>query len=153
MAVAVRQFGEVYGRAETAVRTHSGEAISLLDEARKLDVQVNGTFQGDIRRSLAEVYASKASAAFQSGSVTEAVQLARKAKSFNPGDSSAQFILDRVEGKIDALLAEGRGGKGKKAENALKNVIALLGADDPRYQEAKRLLNDLLAATAAQDDD
>ncbi|MBT9556447.1 MAG: FHA domain-containing protein [Myxococcales bacterium] len=153
MAEAVRKFSDVYTRAETAVRTRDGGATALLEQAKGLDSQVNGTFQGDIKRSLGEVYAAKASAAFQSNNLKEAVSFANKAKTYNPGDSSASFILERIQGKVDSLLAAGRASKGNSAEKALKAIIGLLPPDDARYQEARKLLNDIEAAKAAQDDD
>ena len=153
MAEAVRKFSDIFTRAETAVRTRDGGAVALLEQAKGLDAKVNGTFQGDIKRSLGEVYAAKASAAFQSNNLKEAVSYANKAKTFNPGDSSATFILERIQGKVDSLLATGRAGKGNSAEKALKAIIGLLPPDDGRYQEARKLLNDIEAAKAAQDDD
>ena len=122
-----------------------------------LDKKISGTFKGELRRDLARMYAFRAAGAYSSNKLKSAASLARKALTYNEGESSARLIYEKVEGKVEGFMAQARSAKAagniKKAESVLKTVLAILPNTDARYKEARRLLNGLMAARAEEDDD
>ena len=158
MADKIDNFAAAYGTAQAAVKSFKpGPAIKALEQARKLDKGINGTYGGEIRRNLAQMYAFQAASAYSSSKFKRAAQLARKALTYNAGESSARLIYEKVEKKVEGFLASARSAKAagnlRKAESQLKTVMGILPDTDARYKEARRSLNDLMAARAEEDDD
>ena len=158
LAGKIDDFGGVYGKANSAVKAFQPvTAIPLLEKARKLDKGINGTFSGELRRSLARMYAFRAAGAYSSNKFKQAARLARKALTYNAGESSAQLIYEKVESKVEGMMAQARSakasGNSSRAEKLLKTVMGILPQTDQRYREARRTLNDLMAARAEEDDD
>jgi len=158
LAEKVRSFKSVYGKAKTAIKAFQpASAITALEKARKLDKGLTGAYAGEIRRSLAQAYAFRAAGAFQGKRYKKAARLARKSLIYNEGEASAQVILRKVESKVEGLMAQARSAKGsgdlRGAETRLKTVVGILPKTDRRYKEAHRMLKDIVAARAEEDDD
>ncbi len=110
-----------------------------------------------LRRSLARMYAFRAAGAYSSNKFKQAAKLARRALTYNAGESSAQLIYDKVEAKVEGMMSQARsakaGGKTRKAEKLLKTVMAILPSTDQRYREARKTLNQIMIDTAEEEDD
>ena len=158
LAADVREFGDAYEKANAAAKSFQpATAIPLLEKAKKLDAGIQGSYGGEIRRQLATMYAFRAAGAYSGLKYKEAAELARKALSYNPGESGAQLIYEKIEGKIESLMAQARSAKAsantERASSLLRTVIGILPGTDPRYREAAKMLADLEAEKANQDDD
>ncbi|MFT5430238.1 MAG: hypothetical protein ACI9OJ_000911, partial [Myxococcota bacterium] len=158
LASRVTSFASVYKKAKQSIKAFQpASAIPALEKARSLDKKLTGAFQGEIRRSLAQAFAFRAAGAFQGKRYKKAAKLARKSLVYNEGEQSAQVILRKVEGKVEDLLARARSAKNSgninSAEKSLKQVVGILPKSDRRYKEAHRMLKDIIAARAEEDDD
>jgi tetratricopeptide (TPR) repeat protein len=154
----IQSFKRLYGQANAAVAAYQPTtAIRLLDQARTLDRQINGAFGGEIRRNLSSMYAYRAAGAYTSRRYREAARFARKALNYNPGESSARLIYERVDAKVEALLAQARSavnsGASQRARGLLNQVLGIVSQTDPRYRTATSLLNSLMIDQAEEDDD
>jgi tetratricopeptide (TPR) repeat protein len=158
LAAKVRRFGSLYTEGMAAAKAFQPSvAIPKLKKASALDKAISGTYGGEIRRRLAKMFAFKAAGAYSSSNYRQAAKMASTALKYNRGEASARLIREKVEGKVGAMMVSAKSAKAsgnlRSAERQLTTILAILPESDSRAKAARRMLNEIIASRADEDDD
>ncbi len=151
LATKIRSFSEQYNSGK------SSGSIRSLEKARTLDRKINSTYKSEIEHLLAKAYTNKAVQAYSKKQYKSASSNARKALSYDSSQAKAKTIRDKVQNQAETNLSRARDainrGDYAAAKRLLKQAQAIGGKGSIAHKKAARMLNQIRAEEALDDDD
>jgi len=158
LAKSIRSFAPKYTNGKQAISSmRDAAATPLLERALALDKKVNSTYKSEIRRMLSNAFTNRSTQAFNKQQHQLASSHARKALAYYSGQAKARMILEKVQSLAENNLAKARDamnrGDQASAKKLLNKAKSMGGKGSRVYKKAKRLLNQIRAEEALEDDD
>lgn len=144
---AIKDFADVYGRGQRAVRAGQGEeALDALRTARGLDQKLGSFYDRGLRTLMADELHRQARAAFDKEEFRQAATLNRQGLDLSPGHARATELTEKLEAESKALLERAREAAQTDPRTArlLARVVLEMNREGDRlYQEAYQLIQRL----------
>jgi pSer/pThr/pTyr-binding forkhead associated (FHA) protein len=147
LAERIERFSDAFGEGKTGLAgKRLDRAEGGLTAALKLDKEINGHYQDEIRGLLGDTFRSRAASAIQNANYVLAAQSTRRALSFRAEDDLARSILDKclviAQKQYDAAVVDSRAGRKDAAREKAQVVLDILegSADHPLADKAAALL-------------
>jgi len=135
LASRIEKFAAAYQDGKQALQANRlDQAEGSLNSALRVDHEVNGHYESEVRGLLGQTYRRRAATAIQNTDYRLAAKSARRALTYNPSDRTAQEILDKcvaVAAKLaDQARADLQAGRKDEARSKAQTVLDI-AADKP----------------------
>lgn len=145
LAGRIDRFAAAYGEGRAALAAKRlDKAEQGLSMALRLDHEVNGHFDEDIRALLGDTYRGRAAAALQNADYVQAAKSAKRALSYKAEDPLAKQILDKciamAQTQYNQAVADVQAGRKDAARGKLRTVLDIVPTSHPLADKAAELM-------------